>query len=173
MFTCLPSIRDRLYCCSFFFFAVRLICNKLFFPLPLSPVCRVCLRSFRSLSAKEKPGKNEIDEERKNPFNMHLFNYEELNRAHEKTTIFFSARRHLKCYAKSSLEPFSQPAQACWSSEFVSTEEAKKKILVESHMRRTSLPISMLNTEFTSARIFAMFHHISPYLHQFGSPSMV
>lgn len=80
-------------------------------------------------------------------FNMHLFNYKELNRAHEKTTIFI--RRHLKCYAK--------------SSEAARIQQKKKYMYIciveESHTR--VLPgkfnAQLLNTEFTSARTFCCF----------------
>lgn len=84
---------------------------------------------------------------------MHLFNYDELSRAHEKTTIFFFfTRRHLKCYAKCSV---------CTATV--------AQILAENSYALTSSPNSMLNTGFTSARTLAMLYHISPYLHQFGS----
>lgn len=51
-----------------------------------------------------------------------------------------------------------------------SIKKKKKKTLVEIRTRLWYFPAdSMLNTEFTSARTFAMLYHISPYLHQFGS----
>lgn len=78
-------------------------------------------------------------------------NYVEFCRAHEKTTIFLQG---ITLNVMPNVR-FARPKP--------------HKYWREIHTRSTSSPDSMLNTGFTSARTLAMLHHISPYLHQFGS----
>lgn len=92
----------------------------------------------------------------KDSFNIHLFNYEELNRAHEKTTIrsfllhVVVARRHLKCYAESSLKcrKLFRAKQQQLQWKIIGTN----RTVIRARTFRANLQYSMLNSEFTSAR---------------------